>query len=59
VRRSAARVTAGRDSTRLARRVGRRSLPPGAYRLAATLIDGHGRRSRPARVGFRVLGGAR
>jgi subtilisin family serine protease len=59
VRRSSARVAAGRGSTRLARRVGRRTLPPGTYRLAATLVDGHGRRSRPARAAFRVVGAAR
>ncbi len=44
----------GRNSVRLSGRFRGRRLRPGRHRVVAVAIDGAGRRSKPARAGFRV-----
>jgi hypothetical protein len=55
--RVAARGSAGANSVRVALRVGRRALAPGAYRLVAQARDAAGNASAVARAGFRVRKG--
>ena len=37
-------------------RIGKRKLSPGTYRVALVASDAHGKRSRPKRLSFRVVG---
>lgn len=49
----------GPNSLIFSGRIGRTTLPPGAYRLTVSAADAAGDRSRPARRNFRIVGGRR
>jgi hypothetical protein len=51
------RASAGLNRVRFSGRLGRRALRVGRYRAVLVAVDAAGNRSRPARVGFRVVRG--
>jgi hypothetical protein len=52
-----ATVKAGRSSLELTGKVGKRQLPPGAYRVTIKVRDAAGNVSKPARRSFRIVRG--